>query len=136
MNRLRKTALTLSVAAFALMGACRDDKVPPDVMDEEQMTSFMQDAYLLEGYYAVGTGFMYDTMNAEMIASYDTLLTSRGLTSDDFQRSMEWYSRHPEIFQRVHDTILARFDRAMEEDTSQSELPEKTVTIPAPDIFQ
>ncbi len=136
MNRLRKTALTLSVAALALLGACRDDKVPSDVMDEDQMASFMQDAYLLEGYYAVSTGFMYDTMNAEMIASYDTLLASRGLTPDDFQRSMEWYSRHPDIFQRIHDTILARFDRAIEADTNQTVQPEITETVPAPVIFE
>ena len=108
MNRLRKTALTLSVAALALLGACRDDKVPSDVMDEEQMASFMQDAYLLEGYYAVSTGFMYDTMNAEMIASYDSLLAQYGITREVFDTTVSWYAHHPDIFARVQDSVMVR----------------------------
>jgi len=111
MNKLRYTPLALLFAAVLLLSACRSDKVPADVMDEQKMASFLQEAYLLEGFYAVETGFHYDTLQPEMIASYDSLLVSYGLSRDDFERSVDWYTHHPNIYQRIHDSVLARFDR-------------------------
>ena len=52
---------------------------------------------------------------AQMLASYDSLLAHYGITRDDFERSISWYSKHPEIYERVHDSVLARIDAAMEE---------------------
>ena len=57
----------------------------------------------------------YDTLYPEMLASYDSLLASYSLTREDFERSIDWYTRHPQIYQRIHDTVLARFDRQLEE---------------------
>ena len=50
-----------------------------------------------------------------MLASYDSLLASYSLTREDFERSIDWYTRHPQIYQRIHDTVLARFDRQLAE---------------------
>lgn len=113
MNRLRYTALTFILLATVCLSACRPKSVPPDVMDEQRMASFMQEAYLIEGYFAVETGFMYDTLRPEMIAAYDSLLSANGITREEFEHSMDWYTHHPEFFKRVHDTVLARFDREL-----------------------
>ena len=82
-------------------------------MPETQMVDFLEQAYLLEGFYAVETGYQYDTLHPEMLASYDSLLASYCITRDDFERSVNWYSRHPDIYERVHDSVLARIDREM-----------------------
>lgn len=113
MNRLKYTLLTLFLTAATLFAGCNDDKIPDDVIGEEKMTEFMQDAYLLEGYFAVETEHMYDTLHPEMIASYDSLFTSYAISREEFEHSLEWYTRHPAVLQRVHDSILARFDRQL-----------------------
>lgn len=121
MNLLRHTAIMLVTVGLAILSGCAGKEVPSDVMDEAKMASLLQDVYLLEGYYAVETGFQYDTLHPEMIASYDTLLSTYGISREYFEHSMEWYSRHPEIFQRVHDTILARFDREIAATPTQAQ---------------
>ena len=107
--------LTLSAVLLLCLGSagCSQEQVPNDVMDEPTMADFLGEAYLLEGFYAVETGFQYDTLHPEMAASYDTLFASFGITREDFERSVEWYSRHPLLYERVHDTVLARLDSAI-----------------------
>ena len=113
MNRLRYTLLAAALFCVAMLPGCQTDKVPADIVDEARMASFLEEAYLLEGFYAVETGFHYDTLHPEMLASYDSLLSAYALTRDDFERSIDWYTRHPLVFKRVHDTVLARYDRQL-----------------------
>ena len=119
MKRLRYTALTLVMVVVAMFSSCKDDKVPPDVLGEDRMAKFLKEAYLLEGFYAVETEFQYDTLHPEMIASYDSLLREQGLTREDFERSVEWHTHHPEVYQRVHDTVVAWFDRDLADFATQ-----------------
>ena len=97
---------------------CSQERVPSGVMDEPTMAAFLKEAYLLEGFYAVETGFQYDTLHPEIVASYDTLLASFGITRADFEHSVEWYIRHPELYERVHDSVLARLDRDLAAENS------------------
>ena len=115
MNQLRYTLLAALFAVAVFASGCRSDQQPSDVMGEEKMAEFLQEAYLLEGFYGIETSFQYDTLYPEMLASYDSLLASYSLTREDFERSIDWYTRHPQIYQRIHDTVLARFDRQLEE---------------------
>lgn len=120
--------LTLSAVLSLSLGSagCSQERVPSGVMDEPTMAAFLKEAYLLEGFYAVETGFQYDTLHPQMMASYDSLLASFGITRDDFERSVEWYIRHPELYERIHDSVLARIDRELaaekEVEPSESEM--------------
>ena len=105
------------VLLLDLAGAgCSHNPVPADVMQEAVMVDFLEQAYLIEGFYAIETGFHYDTLHPEMILSYDSLLASYDITRDDFERSVNWYSMHPDIYERVHDSVLARIDAALVEE--------------------
>ena len=69
---------------------------------------------MIEGFYAVETGFHYDTLQPEMVGSYDSLLARYGLGRVDFERSVDWYVAHPKVYKRVHDTVVARLDRELD----------------------
>lgn len=99
--------LALCVAPFA---GCHNDRIPSDVMDEAEMVAFFKDAYTLEGFYAIETGFRYDTLYPEMKASYDSLFARHGVTAEDFERSVGWYIRHGDRYERVHKEVVAYFD--------------------------
>ena len=117
MNTIRH--ITLSAFLLLCVGAvgCSHEAKPPhDVMSETTMVDFLEQAYLLEGFYAIETGYQYDSLYPEMLASYDTLLASYAITRDDFERSVHWYASHPEIYMRVHDSVLARIDAALTEE--------------------
>ena len=107
--------LSLSVLSviMCMMVSCRGDEEPPEIMGEERMVSFLQEAYLIEGFFAVETGFHYDTLQPEMIGAYDTLLAHYGLSREDFESVLDWYVSHPKVYKRVHDTVVARLDREL-----------------------
>ena len=114
MNTIKYTTISvLLMLCVAVAGCSHEAKPPRDVMSEATMVDFLEQAYLLEGFYAVETGYQYDTLHPEMLASYDSLLASYSITRDDFEHSVNWYSQHSDIYERVHDSVLARIDRSM-----------------------
>ncbi len=104
------TLSVLCVVGATLLPSCDDDRIPSDVMDEAAMTAFFKDAYTLEGFYAVETGFRYDTLYPEMAASYDSLFARHGITAEDFERSVKWYVRHGDRYERIHKEVVHYFD--------------------------
>ena len=117
MNTIRYATLSVLLMLCIVVAGCSHEAKPPaDVMSEPQMVDFLEQAYLLEGYYAIETGYQYDTLHPEMLASYDSLLASYAITRDDFERSVNWYGNHPEIYVRVYDSVLARIDAALMEE--------------------
>ncbi len=116
MNTIRHTTLSVLLMLCVVVAGCSHEATPPaDVFSETTMVDFLEQAYLLEGFYAIETGYQYDTLHPEMLASYDSLLASYDITRDDFERSVRWYGDHPDIYERVHDSVLARIDAAMED---------------------
>ena len=113
MKTLRYFSLSIVLTLSLSIAGCSHDNIPPDVIGESVMADFLQHAYILEGFYAVETNFQYDTLHPEMLASYDSLLASYDITREDFERSVGWYVRHPDIYKRIHDTVVARIDAEM-----------------------
>ena len=104
------TLSALCVVCATSLAGCNDDRIPSDVMDEAAMVAFFKDAYTLEGFYAVETGFRYDTLYPEMKASYDSLFVRHGITAEDFERSVDWYVRHGDRYERIHKEVVHYFD--------------------------
>lgn len=50
-----------------------------------------------------------------MVASYDSLFSTFNITREAFEHSVGWYCRHPDIYGRIHDTVLSRLDAAIAE---------------------
>lgn len=98
---------------FVLCVSCHKKDVPTYVIPEQKMSEILQDAYLLEGFYAIETQFHYDTLGAEMMASVDSLFAKHEISQHDFDTSIAWYIHHPDIYKRVHDSVIARLDREM-----------------------
>lgn len=113
MKKARLVTLSVSLLLFMAILSCNGNSRPSNVMDEETMASFLEDAYILEGFYAIQSHYQFDTLQPEMIASYDTLLSRYSITSDDFERSIDWYVHHPEIYHRMCDSVTARLGRRL-----------------------
>ena len=119
MKTVRIVSFSILLAAVALLGACRHKGVPAGVMDASTMTAFLKEAYLIEGFYAIETEFRYDSLHAEMVASYDSLLKDFGLTREDFERSVDYYSRHPHDYALIHKQVIAELDSTLVSQTEK-----------------
>lgn len=112
MKYLRYITLSGLLLSSILLTGC-DDSVPDGVMNEAELTSFLKEAYILEGFYAVETNFRYDSLTPQMVASYDSLLKEHKLTREDFETSISWYTHHPERYERVHKQVIDELDAEM-----------------------
>ncbi len=93
--------------AFAAVGCHRKD-VPDGIVPQEKMVDFLADAYLLEASYALESGYKYDTLPASAMEAYDSLLAVHGVSRDEMNRSIEYYSMRPETYAAINDSALAR----------------------------
>lgn len=79
-------------------------------MDHGQMVTFLSEAYMLEGFYAVETQYRYDSLLPEVVAAYDDILARQGLSRRKVEKSLKYYSSHPDEYQIIHDSVLAIMD--------------------------
>lgn len=112
----------LCFAALLLAGCHRGGGLPQGVMDEGKMVDFLTDAYLLEGFYAIETQFRYDAVSPEVLHRYDSILTVHGITRDEVERSLAYYSQQLLLYEAIHDSVVVRLEEqraALPPDTSK-----------------
>lgn len=105
-----KKQTLLFLPLLLLLAACRHDTLPEGVLDAGQMTSFLTEAYLQEGIYAVGTRYRYDTMPDCVYQGYDSILTAQGITRRQVEASLDYYSRHLDAYLAIQDSVVARLE--------------------------
>lgn len=103
----RYLVLTL-VTTFSFF-SCKSG-LPEGVMNEQQMVDFLSEAYLIEGFYAIETGYHYESLSEGIIASYQELLARHGLTQTQFEESKDYYMHHPERYEVIHRQVVERLD--------------------------
>ena len=80
------------------------------VVSEEVLEDFLTEAYMIEGFYAIETGNHSETVTEETQAAYAALLDKYGMTSDDFERSIDYYMHHAEQYAEIHQRVIERLD--------------------------
>ena len=100
----------LPLITLLLLAGCRQEGLPEGVASEERMVDFLTEAYQLEGYYAVETRYRYDVLPESVAQRYDSLLDAQGLTREEAERSLDYYSQHLDAYQRIHDSVVARLE--------------------------
>lgn len=113
--------LALILLAILSLSACRRGEMPADVLPADKMVDFLSEAYLLEGFYAVETEYRYDAMTPEVVSAYDDILARHGIDKEAVERSFHYYAEHPDLYQSIHDSVIARLESDMtEEDKNAS----------------
>lgn len=81
------------------------------------MVAFLSEAYLLEGFYAVESQYRYDAMMPEVLRAYDDILDKHHLTREQVEHSFAYYAEHPDLYEPIQDSVLARIESVIADDT-------------------
>ncbi|MBQ0015609.1 MAG: DUF4296 domain-containing protein [Bacteroidales bacterium] len=93
---------------------------PADLLSEQQMVDFLTEAYLIEGFYGIETGYHYDELTPEIIGSYEELLDRKGISRDRFERSVKYYmSKQPEQYKHIHDMVVEQLEERSNSETRE-----------------
>ena len=77
------------------------------------MIDVMTDAYLIEAQLNVMKGEGKDVSDLQVLY-YDQLFEHYGITDSIFELNLEYYTYHPEILERVMDSVTNRFAKAQQ----------------------
>lgn len=112
----------LPLITLLLLAGCRQEGLPEGVASEERMVDFLTEAYQLEGYYAVETRYRYDVLPEGVAQRYDSLLDAQGLTREEAERSLDYYSQHLDAYQRIHDSVVVRLELSRDSFVTQNDI--------------
>lgn len=95
--------ILILVAIF--MAGC--DSKPSDVLSKSELTDVLFDIHKAEATVSVSATYRTATDKQQY---YNNVFDKWGITKDVFDRSLEWYSKKPEVLLEIYDTIRVRAD--------------------------
>ena len=100
--------LFFSVLLFSV--SCKNDSTPPGVLEKPQMLSLMTDIHVTDGeLYNVAQ--QPDSLYRYATDRYRLLFKRHHITENQFKKSLEYYSRQPEVIQEMYDTLAVIVQR-------------------------
>jgi hypothetical protein len=101
---MRKIFLYACVLGALMLTAC-GKRMPKDVIPTDEMESILYDYHLTT---AMQTAMLQvDNVKREAMRRY--IFSKHGVTEEQFDSSMVWYTRHPEELTRIYTRIQERF---------------------------
>jgi len=103
---LRRYRVLLPIAVALLATACHRSSLPDGVMDKEKMAEFMADMFMLEAYNNFTHPLDHDTLNLQVAKAFDDLLANHGISREEAEASIDYYSNNPEEYEKVLQIVL------------------------------
>jgi len=103
---------TIAVLLLLIAAACSHDVKKPEVfLDEPRMIDVMTDSYLIEAQLnqMKGEGKDVSELQGEY---YRQLFEHYGITDSIFEENLNYYTHHPDVLERVMDSVTNRFVKA------------------------
>ncbi|WP_374163906.1 DUF4296 domain-containing protein [Arcticibacter sp. MXS-1] len=97
-------ALFFLIIFFASCGA---NKAPEGVIPQEKMTDVLTDIHLADGYASVN---YTDSGKAKVAALYQAVYKKYDTDSVQVRKSLEYYTKHPDVLQLIYKDITARIE--------------------------
>jgi len=81
--------------------ACNGDRIPKGVLDEETMTGLLTQIHITDGSMYNTVQFP-DSLYKYGINKYDMVLKSFHTDSNQFKKSVKYYTQHPDILEKIY----------------------------------
>ena len=102
---MRKTDILALFLLVTLLSGCRLNR-PDDVLSPKKMEQFLYDYHLAQ---AIGQELSRDEKYTSK-AYIDWAYEKNGITADDLNRSLVWYTRNPKELAKIYKRLSVRVD--------------------------
>ena len=106
----------LALLTLLLFVSCNNkDKVkkPEVFLSEQQMIDVLTDSYLIEAELTQKRSSGTEVASLQK-AYYDQLFEHYAITDSIFEKNMNYYTHHPDILERMMDSVMNRFVKAQQ----------------------
>lgn len=128
---LKKFEIIFSVVLLFTVASC-NDKHPDPPISIEQMSAITLDLHTAEyfsQYIKTATGTHALDKNMDSLAVYYTgILKHYGMSLEDYQQAMDWYTDHPELLDSLYAHIITAASelKALHPEKAGSSLQQET----------
>lgn len=98
--------LMVAVLLHVFLTSC--DRRPEGVLNSRSMENLLVEMHLLEGSLRASGG--YYGSGTDKMEYYNALFDKYGITVDEFDSSLVWYTKHPKQFERIYLNVVGRID--------------------------
>lgn len=106
---MRTGLFLISFSVFVIVSCGSKDTIPADVLPKEKMQAVLWDVMRADQFLSDYV-FSKDTATDKKKESekmYAKILSLHKISWDEFRRSFDWYSHHPEMLKPIMDSIAA-----------------------------
>ncbi|MBQ4358579.1 MAG: DUF4296 domain-containing protein [Paludibacteraceae bacterium] len=106
MKRLCPIGFLLSLLLTLSLTACEPER-PTYVLSDEKMEDVLTDYYMIDAVAQMKNIHRGDTTKYIL---YNEILTKHDITLAQFDSTISWYTRHPELFEKVMEEVIHRIE--------------------------
>src|ERR1044071_7060325 len=114
----------------SVFGCVRDDKVPKNIIPQNEMRKIMWDLMRADAY--VSDFIMKDSTknkNTESGILYEKVFAIHSTTQEAFKKSMSFYESRPDLLKVISDSLKSDEKRAQESNYLEKRLPTNDTTF-------
>lgn len=108
MVRRNSYILIVVIALFAGIFSASCSRKPKAVLNQKEMENLLLDMHILEG--SIRASDMDYGHEEEKAAYYKALFNKYGISKEEFDSCLSWYTKHPKQFERIYANVITRLD--------------------------
>ncbi|MBY0245571.1 MAG: DUF4296 domain-containing protein [Sphingobacteriaceae bacterium] len=106
---------------FLFLLACKPG-IPENVLQPEKMVKVLYDIHLVDGY--ISTISVQDSAKIISAKYYKTVYKKHQIDSAMYNRSLNYYYKHPDVFAKIYTVVSADLDKQKKVlETQQMQIP-------------
>lgn len=112
----RKTMKTISKILILLIAcsftniSCQSDKIPKDIIQEDTMVSILTEIHLADAYFSIMTDEKDKNQENSSEQAYTKILEQYNVSPKDFEKSIDYYTEHPNEFRNIYEKVILQLD--------------------------
>ncbi|MFH1320680.1 MAG: DUF4296 domain-containing protein [Bacteroidota bacterium] len=103
---------------FACNSINKKEIIPGDILPKERMIQVMVDIELIEATLVVKK-IRVEKEKGKVIDYYNSALQSHNISKEEFDRSFEYYTMHPEIFEQIYEEVIIELSKRQAEEDGE-----------------
>ncbi len=109
-HRVSKLVVPM-VCAMVLVCSCKSDDMPADIITEDVMVPMLVEMHWASAYFSIE--YTDDSIGYSNAVKYtqQEVLKKNGLTLDKFEKSIAYYTDHPEKFRAIYEKVIQQLDQ-------------------------
>lgn len=99
------------LATIFLAASCNKNKLPEGIIEEKVMIEILSEMHTVDAFFNNTVGYDCDTVIGEVYYTYEQIFKKHGVTRDQFETSMDYYSKNPQQFRDMYEKVVLNLNK-------------------------